>query len=141
MAAYDAKRKPGRHSFTDAKLRAEDKGIPFTITRRWFDLRVSIGHCEVTGMKFSKVKPKGAHSAPFVPSIDQIIPAAGYTNENARVVCWCVNASMSTWPDEVFDAMCQARVRKIAQEKAEQHEQQEWIERVVQRAARLQRAN
>lgn len=114
------------NAFNEAKNRAEKKGNPFTITQAWYNLRLAEGHCALTGMAFDRTKAATGKSAPFAPSLDQIIPNEGYTPENTRMVCWCVNTALSDWPDEVFDRMCAARVAFKHQQQVQANEIKEW---------------
>jgi len=71
-----------------AKHRAKVKGIDFDLTVEWILERITKGRCAVSGIKF-KVKtynPDINYVNPYAPSVDQIIPSAGYTKKNCRLV-------------------------------------------------------
>lgn len=75
-----------------ARKRAKDKGIPFDLTPEWLEPKIDAGVCEMTGISFDMGKPpEGKVTNPYAPSIDQIIPSAGYTMDNCRLVTWAYN--------------------------------------------------
>lgn len=77
--------------WNDAKTRARNRQIPFTITKEWVIEKLSIGRCAQTGDTFDLTLLNDVKNM-FAPSLDQIIPNAGYTPENTQVVCWWWNA-------------------------------------------------
>lgn len=77
----------------DAKRRAREKDIPFDLDWRQIQKRIDAGHCEVTGIPFDLTKAKAWNA----PSLDQIIPRAGYTTSNTRVVLYALNVMASDW--------------------------------------------
>jgi hypothetical protein len=44
----------------------------------------------------------GERRCPWAPSLDQIMPGAGYTENNVRVVAMIVNTAMNGWGAEVL---------------------------------------
>lgn len=72
---------------TAAKSRSLKKGLPFDLDIKLISEKIRNGKCEVTGLNFDLNKSKGA----FVPSLDQIIPGAGYTKDNVQVVVFIYN--------------------------------------------------
>lgn len=50
---------------------------------------------------------------PFAPSIDRIESKKGYTSDNIQIVCQIVNRAKNEYSQEMFDAMCLARVRQL----------------------------
>jgi len=99
--AYQAKRREthrGSALVNDAKRRAMDKGIPFDLDWRDIQERIDAGFCEVTGLPFSLLEPKSWDA----PSLDQIIPSAGYTKENTRVVLYALNTMANTWGEDLI---------------------------------------
>jgi len=76
-----------------AKNRARKKGIPFDLDRDDIQERIDNGLCELTGIPFDLETPRAWNA----PSLDQIEPSAGYTNENTRVVLYAVNVMANTW--------------------------------------------
>lgn len=77
----------------DAKRRAVAKKSICTIDWRDIQRRIDLGACEVTGMLFDLNTPKSWNA----PSLDQIVPGAGYTPENTRVVLYAVNTMANDW--------------------------------------------
>lgn len=76
----------------------------------------SQGICELTGMPFrenSKRHRQGHMLNPFSPSVDRINSRSGYTADNCRLVCLCVNLALNQWGDEVFDTMARAYVTQL----------------------------
>lgn len=87
-------RKPARIWTTEeklwrsAKLRAEKKGVPFTITPA--DIKIP-DVCPALGLRLqSKVGRGGALDCS--PSLDRLVPSLGYTPENIRVISYLANA-------------------------------------------------
>lgn len=65
----------------------------------------SMGHCAVTGLKFSDKKVDGMKVRPFMHSIDRIDSNKDYTMDNVRIVCSAVNISMMHWGEDLFFKM------------------------------------
>ncbi len=82
------------------RRRAEQKGIPFTLTKEWLQEKLS-GSCEATGLPFIFPEHK-AGRGPLSPSVDRIDPEKGYTPENCRVIVWALNCAISTWGEEML---------------------------------------
>lgn len=76
-----------------AKYRAAKRGIPFSLTPENIQARIRKGLCELTGIPFDLETPRAWNA----PSIDQIVPGAGYTEGNVRVVLYAVNIMANTW--------------------------------------------
>lgn len=78
--------------------RAKYKNLEHTIAREWFDTKVVAGHCELTGLPFNyTVKVEGARCMPYLPSIDRIDSSKGYTEDNCRVILWCLNQAFGDY--------------------------------------------
>lgn len=75
------------------ELLSDHKRKGHTLTVRFLSEKIAAGMCELTGLPL-ELNERGG---PWVPSIDQIIPSGGYRPDNCRVVCWGVNAMISTW--------------------------------------------
>lgn len=73
---------------SQAKRRADQKGLAFDLTAAWALARWT-GRCEETGISFHT----GADRHPFSPSIDRRDNKKGYTQENSRFVVWGFNAA------------------------------------------------
>ena len=78
-----------------AKHRNLAKGLLFTMTLedilRKFE--ESKGYCAISGDAFNLTTDNNA----YAPSLDQISPGEGYTNENTQLVCWWANAAKGDW--------------------------------------------
>jgi len=74
-----------------AQARARKKNIPFDLDFEWVFSRLSAGICEVSGISF--VLPDNGNRHAFAPTIDQVIPSAGYTKDNCQLVVWTYNAA------------------------------------------------
>jgi len=88
-----------RNLCNNSKKRAKNKGIEFDLTPEWiydryerFDRR-----CEVTGMYYNTEKQSKYDKNPLMPSVDRIESTWGYTTDNCRLVCVCVNYAMNEW--------------------------------------------
>lgn len=77
--------------YYSARHRAKKKNIPFELTVDWIEDKLKEGICECTGINFEIKKYSKRQGFSKVnklsPSLDQIIPSAGYTVENVKVVC------------------------------------------------------
>jgi hypothetical protein len=84
-----------------AKKRALKKGAmaQFTITRMdvYNKLLACDGFCPITGEPFDFSLVGFNQQNARGPSLDQIIPGKGYTNENTQVVVWWYNAAKGSW--------------------------------------------
>ena len=69
----------------NAKNRARDKGLDFSLTSKWLTDKLEKGVCEVTGIRFE------GYCSSFAPSLDRKDPAKGYTEDNTQVVVWIYN--------------------------------------------------
>lgn len=74
-----------------AKRRAAQKKLPFTLTKDWVDIRLVVGLCQLTGIPFDSSRKA------YLPSIDRVRPAEGYTPENCRMILWGLNAAIGSW--------------------------------------------
>lgn len=95
-----------RRLYSAAKTRAKDKGLPFSLTPEWVQLRLGRGVCEFTGIEFRTAidgKP-----APYSASIDRIDPKQGYTPENSRMVLWAFNRMKGDMSDAETLALARA---------------------------------
>ncbi|HRG71536.1 MAG TPA: hypothetical protein PLH95_07845 [Thauera aminoaromatica] len=92
-----------------ARWRAEQKGLPFDLTKQWVLDRIS--RCEVTGLALSMEPMPGSRQNPFGPSLDRKDCAKGYTTENTRVVAWGLNCALSDFGEEAFRKIALAYVR------------------------------
>lgn len=69
--------------------------------------------CALTGISFNFERNNQNRNRPFVPSIDRINNEKGYTTDNIQIVCCIVNKAKNEYQQEIFDEMCEARVRQI----------------------------
>lgn len=91
-----------------AKQRSKQFNVPYDLNEEWLKEKLEIGFCELSGLKFEHSSNPDWRASPFCPSIDRIIPSQGYTKENGRVICFCVNMARSNWGDDVLFKMCKA---------------------------------
>lgn len=92
----------------NAKDRAKRNNVLFSLDRDWLDKKLKVGVCEVSGIKFKREVTERYRANPFAASIDKIDSKGGYTKENCRLVCFCVNMARSDWGDEVLIKMSKA---------------------------------
>lgn len=78
---------PWRKLLREAKTRAKNKGIEYSLSAKWA-ISVWAGKCDLTGLTF--VTGPG-RPGPFSPSIDRIDTSKGYTPENSRFILFRVN--------------------------------------------------
>ena len=86
-----------------AKLKERDSDLTEDVARSIW--RRCKGRCELTGIPFDFAKLDGCRRRPFMPSIDRIDCAKGYTVENIRVVCTAANLAMNQWGEDVLFRM------------------------------------
>ena len=79
-----------------AKARALSKGLPFNLDVAWLEDKLSLMACEATGIPFNLLASRGWDT----PSLDRIIPEAGYTKQNTRLVLFALNAACGAWGED-----------------------------------------
>jgi hypothetical protein len=91
------------------KGRAKKKGIAFDLDASDILQRFEKGVCERTGLPLDLKSGTIKHRSPFGPSLDQIVPGAGYTKDNVQVVCLLYNLIKSNFEESdvarVLEAM------------------------------------
>jgi hypothetical protein len=80
---------PWHMAFRSAKRRSKSHNLSFTINDDWARERYT-GKCELSGIPFEF----GRKRSPYLLSIDQIRPKAGYTPDNCRFILWSINAML-----------------------------------------------
>lgn len=80
---------------TNARRRARDFNLPFTLTEAFLRPKLERGLCEVTGLPFDF-----AFNSPWAPSLDQTIPKGGYTPGNTKLVVWAYNIAKQSFTHE-----------------------------------------
>lgn len=90
--------------YQNARRRALETGIEFSLTKRFIEIALEKGFCEQTGIKFDMQSDAETNSGRrwFTPSIDKIDPKKGYTDANTQIVVWCYNAGKGEMSDEEF---------------------------------------
>lgn len=78
-----------------ARNRAKQKGMEFDLTKEWVKARSE--KCELSGLPF-RPEYDGVHGRnPFAPSVDRIDSSKGYTQDNCRVILYCLNMGLGQW--------------------------------------------
>ena len=67
------------------------------IKKKWDDAK---GKCSVSGMKMTHHRDGSGKKIATNVSIDRINNKKGYTKNNVRLVCWCVNKMKHTMSDD-----------------------------------------
>ena len=88
-----------------ARSRAKANGIPHDLDENDIYQRVLAGICEATGVPFDLRSGNAVSRRPFGPSLDQKVPAAGYTRENVQVVCLAYNLMKSNFAPEDVESL------------------------------------
>lgn len=88
-----------------ARVRAEKRGYEYSLPDGWarqafLDQK---GLCALTGIPMHMDRRS---RSPFMPTIDKIDPAQGYTIGNCRIVSFIANAAKGAFTDEEFFLMC-----------------------------------
>lgn len=93
-------RKRGYALVNTAKYRAAQRGLPFDLDPKEIHARIEAGRCEMTGIPFDLTEPRAWNA----PSLDQIVPGAGYLMNNVLVVLYSLNVMANTWgPDRIIE--------------------------------------
>lgn len=94
------------------RKRAKDKQLIFDLELEFLTTLYhnQNGRCALTNLLFEFDFDENFSKRPFSPSVDRINSKLGYTKDNVRLVCSAVNSALSEYGDEVFDAICQARI-------------------------------
>lgn len=81
------------------------KGIEFRLNVA--DVRAmwerSHGRCALTGIPFDEANAGRFARRPWVPSLDRIEAAKGYTPENTRLICCAMNFALNAWGETIFE--------------------------------------
>jgi hypothetical protein len=101
----------------NARNRAHQRGIEFTLTLEWAVERLSLGHCEATGLPFDfgtdlvDVRD-GEWAHPLAPSIERKKPRGGYTPDNCEMIVWLLNRAKANFDRDIFDRVMQAYIAR-----------------------------
>jgi hypothetical protein len=88
------------------RKRSKQKGFPApTVDSVWLYEKLRTGVCELSGLPFATWSKE---TTAFIPSIDRIDPARGYTPDNCRMVVWALNAAFADWGEETFRLVARA---------------------------------
>lgn len=98
-----------------ARTNAKIKKLDFELNHVTINTLISLQNekCCVTGIGFDYNHSSEFRARPFGPSIDRKDNTKGYTYCNIQIVCNMVNRAKSEFTMEMFDEMCQARVRML----------------------------
>lgn len=98
-----------------ARKRAAKFGWAFDLDEHAEAMRTRVEKmtCEMTGLPLVSSAGVGSPGQRRwnTPSLDRIDPTKGYTYQNTRIVCWAMNAAMSTWGEEVTRTVMKAWMR------------------------------
>ena len=101
----------------NAKVRAKNHGVDFTLTLDWVMDRIT-GSCELTDIPFVLEPTIDTRSNPHAPSIDRITAGGNYTPENCRLVVIAINLCLFDWGEDVYREVARAYLRKTDGPKA-----------------------
>jgi len=95
------------------KARAKQRGLEFSLSLSFLQSRIDSGVCEISGIPFD-VSPPEKHGVRRwnCPSIDRIDSSKGYTEDNCRVILYCLNMAFADWGEDVFRGAVLAWLRK-----------------------------
>lgn len=99
-----ARIRKARQLFSFARYRARLAGLPFDLTREWFELNYT-GFCQLTGIRFQNIKRS---RNPLCGSLDRIDPAQGYVMGNCRFILWGLNALKGVGSDALMAEIASA---------------------------------
>lgn len=100
------------------KARSRASGLPCDVDKYFIDELFIIQdyRCEISGLPL-KPPTRGVGRHPFSPSLDRVVPSAGYTKGNVRLVCMMVNLAMSDWGEENLYRLVEAMAGRTRQER------------------------
>ena len=103
-----------RALYLRAKKSAQVRSIDFSISEGEIveKLIASGGKCAITGLRFSMEKVDGVRIRPWMPSLDRIDAAVGYTASNCRIVCAAVNLALNQFGEKMFYKIAYATILK-----------------------------
>lgn len=86
--------------------------MEFDLTKEWVKARADV--CELSGLPF-RPEYDGVHGRnPFAPSVDRIDSNRGYTQDNCRVILYCLNMGLGQWGLEEVSPIWAAVLGKLA---------------------------
>ena len=91
----------------DARRRAKQKGLEFTITKDWIVERLEAGVCQLSGLPLEIAQAKTANS----PSLDRKNNSKGYTPANCQVITAQANRAKGEWTQGDLLIFCMSYVR------------------------------
>lgn len=91
-----------RRLYSNAKANAKRRNVPFELSLAWIESALEVGTCQATGLCFDYHTQHPTRLNPLSPSLDRIRPAAGYTDDNCRVVLTAFNVAKSDWGEGVY---------------------------------------
>lgn len=92
--------------------RASAMNLPCTLTLDWVIENLEPMICQATGSPLSFDIPATQRMGRWSPSIDQILPRAGYTPDNCRVVCMIYNQAKNQGTHDDVVMMAKALLNK-----------------------------
>ena len=104
MTSYDVPSIPRAYfkkKLRYTKHRAKKNGLEFDIDLKFLEELSSSRACMVTGIPYNLGGKGISKIFPYMPAIDRIDPAKGYTKDNCRLVCNIVNVAKLDWPDSI----------------------------------------
>ena len=95
-----------RYLLYQAKGRSKKLGIDFSLDEQWLvsKFKEQENRCSLTGLEFDFNHGKGLYRTknPYAPSLDRIDCLKGYTEDNVRLICSCVNIALNDWGKEIL---------------------------------------
>jgi hypothetical protein len=97
---------------TSTRLRAEDKGVIFSLDAEWVRTRLEMV-CELTGLPFD-LEPgrRIGRFNPYAPSIDRRIPGGNYTPDNCRMIVMALNVGINYWGEDIYRHIAKAYLKQ-----------------------------
>lgn len=93
-----------------AKARSLKANLPFDLDLDWLceQWENQNGCCKLTGFPFVLKSEQRGRFNRLAPSLDRIDPKSGYTKDNVRLVCTCINIALNEWGEDAFKALATA---------------------------------
>ena len=82
--------------------RSKQRGLQCDLTREWIQTRIEHGKCELSEVAFVLPLREDGRPDPHAPSIDRIDNKKGYTQDNCRMILWCLNKALGEWGEALM---------------------------------------
>jgi len=94
---------------SSSKYRARKKKLEHSLSHDWYMKKLEKGICEITKIPFVYTSDR---MSPRHPSVDRIDSSKGYTEDNCRMILWCINSFKGNGSDKEMYHIAKAIIDK-----------------------------